>query len=40
MNIRTIIDEVNHPYCEASPDFGSWEHAYMLFHGLKALASD
>ena len=38
MNIRTIIDEVNHPYCEASPDFGNWEHEYMLVHGLKALA--
>lgn len=38
MNIRTIIDEVNHPYCEASPDFGNWEHEYMLVNGLKALA--
>ena len=38
INIRTIIDEVNHPYCEASPDFGNWEHDYMLFNGLKALA--
>jgi sugar phosphate isomerase/epimerase len=38
MNIRTIIDEVNHPYCEASPDFGNWEQEYMLVHGLKALA--
>ena len=38
MNIRTIIDEVDHPYCEASPDFGNWEHDYMLFNGLKALA--
>jgi sugar phosphate isomerase/epimerase len=38
MNIRTIIDEVNHPYCEASPDFCNWEHEYMLVHGLKALA--
>jgi sugar phosphate isomerase/epimerase len=38
MNIRTILDEVNHPYCEASPDFCNWEHAYMLVHGLKALA--
>lgn len=38
MNIRTIIDEVNHPYCEASPDFGNWEYDYMLVHGLKALA--
>jgi sugar phosphate isomerase/epimerase len=36
--IRTIIDEVNHPYCEASPDFGNWEHEYMLVNGLKALA--
>jgi sugar phosphate isomerase/epimerase len=38
MNIRTIIDVVNHPYCEASPDFCNWEHEHMLFHGLKALA--
>jgi hypothetical protein len=38
MNIRTILDEVNHPYCEASPDFGNWEHEYMLFNGLKAIA--
>jgi sugar phosphate isomerase/epimerase len=38
MNIRTIVDEVNHPYCEASPDFGNWEQEYMLFNGLKALA--
>jgi sugar phosphate isomerase/epimerase len=38
INIRTIVDEVNHPYCEASPDFGNWEHEYMLFNGLKALA--
>ncbi len=37
-NIRIILDEVNHPYCEASPDFCNWEHEYMLFHGLKALA--
>lgn len=38
MNIRTIVDEVNHPYCEASPDFANWEQEYMLFNGLKALA--
>ena len=38
MNIRIMIDEVNHPYCEASPDFCNWEHEYHLFHGLKALA--
>jgi sugar phosphate isomerase/epimerase len=36
--IRTIIDEVNHPYCEASPDFANWEHEHMLVNGLKALA--
>ena len=30
INIRTIIDEVNHPYCEASPDFCNWEYDYML----------
>jgi sugar phosphate isomerase/epimerase len=38
MNIRIVIDEVNHPYCEASPDFGNWEHEYLLSNGLKALA--
>ncbi|WP_291980898.1 TIM barrel protein [Luteitalea sp.] len=37
MNMRIIFDEVNHPYCEASPDFGNWEHEYMLHHGLHAL---
>ncbi len=38
INIRTILDEVNHPYCEASPDFCNWEYDYMLVHGLKAVA--
>ena len=38
MNIRIILDEVNHPFCEASPDFCNWEHEYMLYNGLKALA--
>lgn len=38
INIRTIIDTVNHPYCEASPDFCNWEYEHMLAHGLKALA--
>lgn len=38
INIRAIIDEVNHPYCEASPDFCNWESAYLLVSGLKALA--
>ena len=38
MNIRIMLDMINHPYCEASPDFCNWEHEYMLFNGLKALA--
>ena len=38
MNIRIILDAVNHPYCEATPDFCNWEHEHMLFNGLKALA--
>ncbi len=38
MNIRAVLDEVHHPYCEASPDFCNWEHEYLLYHGLKALA--
>jgi sugar phosphate isomerase/epimerase len=37
-NIRIIIDAVNHPYCEASPDFCNWEHEHMLVSGLQALA--
>ncbi len=38
MNVRAIIDEVNSPFCEASPDFCNWENEYLLYHGLKALA--
>lgn len=38
INMRIILDEVNHPYCEASPDFCNWEYEYMLFSGLKAVA--
>ncbi|PYR91902.1 MAG: xylose isomerase [Acidobacteria bacterium] len=38
INIRIILEDVNHPYCEASPDFCNWEHEHMLFSGLKALA--
>lgn len=38
INIRIIVEEVNHPFCEASPDFCNWEHEYLLFHGLRALA--
>jgi hypothetical protein len=37
MNIRIIINEVNSPFCEASPDFCNWEHELMLYHGLEAL---
>ncbi len=38
IHVRIILDEVNHPFCEASPDFCNWEHEYMLYHGLAALA--
>jgi sugar phosphate isomerase/epimerase len=38
MNIRIVLDEVRHPFCEASPDFCNWEHEYMMYNGLKALA--
>jgi sugar phosphate isomerase/epimerase len=38
INIRIILDEVNHQFCEASPDFCNWEHEYMMYNGLKALA--
>ena len=38
MNIKIIIDEVNHPFCEATPDFCNWEHEYHLFHGIDILA--
>ena len=37
MNIRIIMDEVNHPYCECTPDFCNWENQYHLFHGLEAV---
>ena len=38
INIRIIIEEVNSPFCEASPDFCNWEHEYLLFHALQDLA--
>jgi xylose isomerase-like TIM barrel protein len=38
MNIRIIVDEVGSPFCEASPDFCNWEHRFMMYNGLKALA--
>ena len=36
-NIIIILNEVNSPYCEASPDFCNWEHEYMLYNGLQLL---
>ena len=38
INIRIIVEEVNHPFCEASPDFCNWENKYLLYHGLQDLA--
>jgi hypothetical protein len=38
VNMRIILDGVNHPFCEASPDYANWEHEYMLFSGLKDIA--
>jgi Xylose isomerase-like TIM barrel len=38
INIRIIVEEVNNPFCEASPDFCNWEHKYLLYHGLQDLA--
>ncbi len=38
MNLRIMVDTINHPYCDVTPDFCNWEHEYMLFNGLKALA--
>jgi len=38
INIQIIIDEVHSPFCEASPDFFNWEHEYLCYHALAALA--
>ena len=38
INIRIIIEEVNNPFCEASPDFCNWEHDYLLYHALNDVA--
>ncbi|HEY1947757.1 MAG TPA: TIM barrel protein [Bryobacteraceae bacterium] len=38
INIKIIIEEVNNPFCEASPDFCNWEHEYLLYHALADLA--
>jgi sugar phosphate isomerase/epimerase len=37
VNIIIILNEVNSPYCEASPDFCNWEHKYLLYHALGIL---
>ena len=37
VNILIILNEVNSPWCEASPDFCNWEHEYMLYNGLALL---
>jgi sugar phosphate isomerase/epimerase len=37
VNIIIILNEVNNPACEASPDFCNWEHEYMLYNGLELL---
>jgi sugar phosphate isomerase/epimerase len=37
VNIIIILNEVNSPYCEASPDFCNWEHVYMLYNALGML---
>ena len=38
INIRIIVDSVNSPFCEASPDFCNREHEYLMYNGLKSLA--
>ncbi len=38
VNIIIILNEVNNPFCEASPDYCNWEHEYMLYNGLEILA--
>lgn len=38
VNVRIVVDEVNHQYCEASPDFCNWEHEYLMYNALRDLA--
>ena len=38
INIRIVVEEVNSRFCEASPDFGNWEHKYLVQHALNDLA--
>lgn len=37
-NIVIMVNAVNSPFCEATPDYCNWEHEHMLFNGLKILA--
>lgn len=37
MNVIIILNEVNSPFLESSPDFSNWEHDYLLYNGLKTL---
>jgi sugar phosphate isomerase/epimerase len=38
INIRIIMDAVNSPFCEASPDMGNWEHELLIHNALADLA--
>lgn len=35
--VRIIINEVNSPYCETSPDFCNWDLEYLCYYGLELL---
>jgi sugar phosphate isomerase/epimerase len=38
MNLRIMVDAVDHPFCALTPDFCNWEHEHMLVSGVKAVA--
>ena len=38
INMRIIVEEVNNRFCELSPDFGNWEHKYLVQHALNDVA--
>lgn len=38
INMRIIAEEVNSRFCELSPDFGNWEHKYLVQHALNDVA--
>ncbi len=38
INMRIIVEEVNSRFCELSPDFGNWEHKYLVQHALNDVA--